>query len=74
MKKMRRAFLEILHLRQPENSPPAIEMQVIQRHGPEIQPTSSKAFSLPVVKQEPVLLSVSHLKAEEIIHIEDTHH
>lgn len=74
MKKMRRAFLEILPLRQPENSPPAIEMQVIQRHGPEIQPTSSKSFSLPVVKQEPVLLSVSHLKAEEIIHIEETHH
>lgn len=75
MKKMRRAFLEILHLTQPENSPPAIEMQVIQRHGrPEIQLTTSDAFSLPVVRQEPVLLSDSHLKAEEIIHIEETHH
>ena len=28
-KKLRRSFLEILHLRQPENSPPVIEMQVI---------------------------------------------
>ena len=27
-KNLRQAFLEILHLRQPENSPPAIEMQV----------------------------------------------
>ena len=32
MKKLRRSFLEILHLRQPENTPPAIEMQVVHQH------------------------------------------
>ena len=41
IKKLRHAFLEILHLRQPENSPPAIEMQAIPRHRPRIMPTSS---------------------------------
>ena len=45
IKKLRHAFLEILHLRQPENSPPAIEMQAIPRHRPRIPPTSSEAFS-----------------------------
>ena len=32
MKELRRSFLEILHYRQPENSSPAIEMQVIYQH------------------------------------------
>jgi len=51
-KKLRYAFLEILHLRQPENSPPPVEMQVIQGHRPEIQPTTSQAFSTPMERQE----------------------
>ena len=62
MTKMRQAFLEILHLTQPENRPPAIEMQVIQRHRPQIQPTTSaEAFSMPVIKPEPVSLRVENI-------------
>ena len=78
IKKLRYAFLEILHLRQPENSPPAIEMQAIPRHRPQVQPTSrdrsSETFSatMIVASQEPVLLSFSHRRAEEIVHIEET--
>ena len=45
IKKLRHAFLEILHLRQPENSPPAIEMQAIPCHRPQVQPTSSRVLS-----------------------------
>lgn len=67
MKKMRQAFLQILHLTQPDNRPPAIEMQVIQRHRPGIQPTASEPLSTPVIKPEPVLLSFSHLRVEKII-------
>ena len=74
IKKLRHAFLEILHLRQPENSPAAIEMQAIPRHRPRISPTSCEAFSaaMTVANQEPVLLSFSHPRAEEIVHIEET--
>lgn len=70
MKKLRHAVLEILHYRQPENSPPPIEMKVIKRYRLEIQPTSSEAFSMVVTRQDPVLLSFSRLQAEEIVHIE----
>ena len=74
IKKLYHAFLEILHLRQPENSPPAIEMQIIPRHLQRVRPTPSEAFSsaMTVANQEPVLLSSSHLRAEEIVHIEET--
>ena len=74
IKKLRLAFLEILHLRQPENNPPAIAMQAIPQHRPQVQPTSSEAFSaaMTVANQEPDLLSFSHLRAEEIVHIEGT--
>ena len=70
-KKLRHAFVEILHLRQPENSPPPLEMEVRQRHRPEIQPTTSEAFSKPTERQERVLLSLHHMQAEEIIPIEE---
>ena len=70
-KKLRRAFLEICHVRQPENRAPDIEMMYVQRYRPEIQPSTCEAFSMAVVKQVPVLLSFSHLKAEEIVHIEE---
>ena len=70
-KKLRHAFLEILHLRQPENSPPPIEMEVIRRHRPGIRLTTSEAFSRPLERQEPVLLSFHHMEAEEIIPIEE---
>ncbi|XP_078354486.1 beta-1 adrenergic receptor-like [Oculina patagonica] len=70
VKKLRRAILEIVHYRQPENSPPPIEMIEIKRYRPEMQPTTSEAFSMAVARQEPVLLSFSHRQAEEITHIE----
>ena len=70
-KKLRRAFLEICHVRQAENRAPDIEMIGIQRHRPEIQRSTSEAFSMAVPNQEPVLLSFSHLQAEEIVHIQE---
>ena len=41
MKKLRRAFLEILHLRQPENTLPGTEMREFPRNQPEINPNTS---------------------------------
>ncbi|XP_078354487.1 trace amine-associated receptor 9-like [Oculina patagonica] len=70
VKKMRRAALEIVHYRQPENSPPPIEMMERKQYRPEMQPTTSEAFSVTVARQEPVLLSFLHNQAEEIICIE----
>ena len=67
-KKLRRAFLEMLRLREPENRPPKIEMAVIRRHRPEV----AEAFSLPAVRQDPVLLSFRHLNAEEIVPAEES--
>ena len=66
-KKLRRAFLEILRLREPENRPPKIEMAVIRRHRPEVPPSTAEAFSLPAVRQDPVLLSFRHLDADDRI-------
>ena len=64
--KLRHAILEILHCRQPENSPPPIEMIEIRRCRPDIQPTTTEAFSRTVARQEPVLLSFRNLQAVEI--------
>lgn len=63
-KKLRQAFLEILHLRQPENAPPPIEMQVIERHQPQILPTKWEPFSRNQIREEPVLRSVRPLEAD----------
>ena len=63
-KKLRQAFLEILHLRQPENAPPPIEMQVIERHQPQIPPTKWEPFSRNEIREEPVLRSVRPLEAD----------
>ena len=71
-KKLRHAFLEMLRFREPENRPPEIEMAVIRRHRPKVPPSTSEAFSLPAVRQDPVLLSFRHLNAEEIVPIEET--
>ena len=71
IKKLRRAFYEILPFRQLEDRPPDIGMIELQRHRPEIQPSSCEGFSMPAVRQEPALLSLPHLKKEEIIHIEE---
>ena len=70
-KKFRSAFLEICHVRQPENRAPAIKMTAIQRHRPEIQLSTYEAFSMTVANQEPLLLSFSHLKAKEMAQIEE---
>ena len=71
LKELRKAFLEILHLRQPENTSPEIEMQVIQRQRPQVPPTNSEAFSRDFLKQDPVLLSFRYLEVEEIIPINE---
>ena len=63
-KKLRQAFLEILHLRQPENAPPPIEMQVLERHQPQIPPTQCEPFSRNQIREEPVLRSVRPLEAD----------
>ena len=70
-KKLRHAFLEMLRLREAENHPPAIEMAVIRRHRPEVPPTTTEAFFLPTVIQDPVLLSSRHLYPEEIVRAEE---
>ena len=61
MKNLRRAFLEILHLRQPENTLPEIEVRETERHQP--RPSTNHVFPLPANGQ-PVLLSVRHLQAD----------
>ena len=54
VKNLRRAILEILHYRQPENSPPPLEMIKIKRNRLESQPTSTtETFSRTVTKEEP---------------------
>ena len=45
MENLRRAFLEILHLRQTKKTQPGIEMREMQRHQP--GPSTNQAFSLP---------------------------
>ncbi|XP_078354368.1 uncharacterized protein LOC144638970 [Oculina patagonica] len=71
VKKLRRAILEIVHYRQPENSPPPIEMMEIKRYRPEIKPTTCEAFSVALVRQEPVLVSFRQLEDGERIHLEE---
>ena len=71
MKKLRRAFLQILHITQPQNSPPVIEMQIVERHRPSVAPTTSEAFSMPTVRNEPVLRSLRQLQGEELTPIDD---
>ena len=73
VKNLRRAILEILRYRQPENSPPPIEMIEIRRNRPKIHPSStSEAFSR-TVANEPVLLSFKNLQALEITcNVEET--
>ena len=72
VKKLRHAILEILNYRQPENSPPPIEMVQIKRYRPEIQPSTTEVFSNTVANQEPVLLSFKKLQTVETVDIEET--
>ena len=64
-KRLRRTFLEIFHFRQPENSPPEIEMEEIQRYRQEIQPTVCEAFSIALIRREPLLVSYRRINDEE---------
>ena len=59
VKKLRQAILEILHCRQPENSPPPIEMTEIKRYRPRNQPSTTEAFSGTVTTQEPSSSAIS---------------
>lgn len=52
--KLRHACLEILHLRKTENNS---DVQMVQQQRPGIQLSTSEAFSIPVQRQDPVLLS-----------------
>jgi len=72
VKKLRRAILEILHYRQPENSPPPIDMIEIKRYRPDNQPSTTGAFSSRKARQEPVPLSFKNLQAHEIVDIAET--
>ena len=66
MKKLRSAFVEILHLTKPENTLP--ETRRTERNQP--GPSSNQAFSLPENGQ-PVLLSFRPLQAEYLTCIEE---
>ena len=68
MKNLRRAFLEILHLRKAENTMPETEIQGTQRN--EAGPRRNLAFSLPENGQ-PVLLSFRQLQVEYIPRIDE---
>jgi len=73
IKKLRHAFLEILHLTQSENSPPEIEMQVIEQHHPQVPfaPSDVLSAAMTQANQKPFLVPPSHLQAEEIVHIKE---
>jgi len=64
---IRHALLEIFRVRQPENRAPDIQMVAIQHQRLEIQQTfHEQNWSTAERKQEPVLLSIRHLKVDEI--------
>ena len=68
MKNLRRAFLEILHLRKPENTMPETKIQGTQRN--QAGPRGNLAFSLPENGQ-PVLLPFRQLQVEYIPRIDE---
>ena len=68
MKNLRRAFLEILHLRKAENTMPETEIQGTERN--QAGPRGNLAFSLPENGQ-PVLLSFRQLQVEYIPRIDE---
>lgn len=70
-KTIRHALLEIFHVRQPENRAPDIQMVAIQYQRLKVQHTFRETWSTAGRKQEPVLLSIRHLKADEIVHMEE---
>ena len=71
VKKLRHAILEILQQRQPQNSPPPLEMMHINPYRPEIQPSTTEVFSSTVARLEPVSLSLKNPQADEMVVIEE---
>ena len=71
VKKLRHAILEILQQRQPEQSPPQLEMMHINRFRPEIQPSTTEVISSRVARQEPVSFSLKNSQAVEMVDIEE---
>ena len=59
---LRKALIEIIHRAKQENTPPVSK----------IQSFISKTFKESATNQEPVLLSFSLLKTEEIVHVDNT--
>ena len=72
VKKLRQAILEILHCRDPQNSPPPIEMMEREHDRRKIQPSTTKAFSSTIARQETGLPSFKNPQADEIVDIEET--
>ena len=72
VKKLRHAILEILHYRQPENSPPPIEMMERKHYQPKIQPSTTKAFLSTITSQETGPPSFKNPQADEIVDIEES--
>ena len=72
VKKLRHAILEILHYRQPENSPPPVEMMERKHYRRRIEPSTTKAFSSTIARQETGLPSFKNSEADEIVDIEET--
>ena len=72
VKKLRHAILEILHYRQPENSPPPIEMMERKHYQPKIQPSTTNAFSSTITRQETGPPSFKNPQADEIVDIEES--
>ena len=71
VKKLRHAILEILQQRQPEHSPPPLEMMHINRFRPEIRPSTTEVISNRVARQEPVSFSLKNSQAVEMVDIEE---
>ena len=72
VKKLRHAILEILHYRQSENSPPTIEMMERKHYRSKIQPSTTKAFSSTIARQETGVPSFKNPQADEIVDIKET--
>ena len=69
--KMRHAILEILHCRQPENSPPPIEILGRKQDRPKIMPSTTKALSSTIATQETGVPSLKNPQEDEVVDIEE---
>ena len=72
VKKLRHTILEILHYRQPENSPPPIEMIERKHDRHKIQPSTIETFSSTVARPETGLPSFKNPPPDDVVDIEET--